>query len=481
MKKIAFILLVFCSQLVSAQYNFQKIISNANATYARDVIQASDTGFYITGSSSGYGDYSANAFLMKLDKQGNFEWVKSYGGNNVDWAVRFVQNTDKSLVFAGYSNSGGNGGYDTWVFKTDSLGNLLWEKRFGGSDWDFGKCIIATNDGGYMVCGETYSFGNGNNDAFLLKLDANGDSLWMQTYGGASNDWAEKVIQTQDGNYVFIGSTNTGATRKHDAMIIKTDAIGNVIWQQYYGSTKEDFGSAIIEWQFNDDLLFVGTTDSITANKTDMFFIRANDLGSIICYQPFGGNENETVHDIVQRHNNNVYFVGQSLSYGFYGDFMNYESDMGCWWQNGPTYGTTSIEEAWSIKTTSDSGSVIIGDTKSGAGISSIFIVKLDLGEIWGPPITNYFDVTEVEEFSNENTFSVYPNPSNGKFRVILSKDISEGELFIYSITGQVVFETSIINREFDLDLSVLPKGIYLISVLDLSVQKRKLMKILIK
>lgn len=463
MKKIISLFIVFLSLQAVAQYNFQKIISNANATYARDVIQASDTGFYITGSSSGYGDYSANAFLMKLDKQGNFEWVKNYGGNNADWAVRFVQNTDKSLVFAGYSNSGGNGGYDTWVFKTDSLGNLLWEKRFGGSDWDFGKCIIATNDGGYMVCGETYSFGNGNNDAFLLKLDANGDSLWMQTYGGASNDWAEKVIQTQDGSYVFIGSTNTGPTSMHEAIVIKTDQNGAIIWQQLYGSDRDDFGTAIVESPINKNLIFVGNTDSTIANEQNMFTVRADSLGDILCYYELGGTLEESVNDITLRFNDQVAFVGQTFSYGFYGDMVFYATDPGCWWAGGGTYGQNEVEIGWGIKSTSDNGLVMIGDSKSGPGISNILIVKIDQALNWPPPMTFYFDVTSTPEI--ESSFlNIYPNPGNGIINFNLGK-ITTVSVEIYSIDGRKLATQELYANH--LDISHLANGIYTVLIHD--------------
>lgn len=469
MNKIILILLSFCLyQFGIAQYNFQKIISNANATYARDVIQHSDTGYYVTGSSSGYGDYSANAFLMKLDKLGNWEWTTYYGGNNADWAVRFVQNADKSFVFAGYTNSYGNGGYDIWIFKTDSLGVLLWEKNYGGSDWDFARSIISTNDGGYMVCGETYSYGNGNNDAFLLKLDVNGDSTWMKTYGGTEKDWAEKVIQTQDGRYVFIGSTNSPPAQLHNAWVLKTDANGNEVWQKLYGSSTEDFGNAIVESQLNGELLLVGSTDSVTAVQRDIFFIKADSLGYQLCYSPYGGTDNETVHDLVQRHNNNVFMAGQSYSYGFYGDFINYESDLGCWWQGGPTYGTNEVEEPWSVKVTSDSGFVMVGDTKDGPGMSSVFIVKLDLGEIWGPAITNYFDVTEVEEILEENYFSIYPNPSAGTFQIVLPEDFNSGKLEIYGMDGRLLLIKELGHSTPEFNLTQFENGIYLIRLTEL-------------
>lgn len=459
-------ILFFCQsiQLVNAQYDFQKIIGNANATYGRDVLQTKDSGYVICGSSSGYGDYTANAYLLKLDIQGNYLWTKSYGGNNTDWATRMVENPDKSIVFTGYTNSSGNGGYDIWLVKTDSTGNLIWQKNYGGSDWDFGRCIISTSDGGYLISGETYSFGNGNSDAFLLKTDMNGDSLWMHTYGYAGMETGEKVIETAAGKYVVIGTSDAYAGQMKDAWLLKVHADGNLLWEQHYGSTKDESGMGIV-LAANDEMYITGNTDSLSAQAEDIFLYHLDSAGAVMCYSPYGGNLDESARDVALRYNNNVLMAGLSYTYGYAGDFIIYQSDPGCFWQGGPTYGDAYVEEPWSIKPTLDSGCIVVGDTKDGPGMNSIFVVKLDASIPNTQNITTYFDVSAVQEINAGRFISVYPNPAGELLHI--SSDSQLKSLALYDVSGKLLLKKPVNSYYTELDLSSLPSGIYLLHVTD--------------
>ncbi|MFQ5868905.1 MAG: hypothetical protein ACE5JC_03275, partial [Candidatus Zixiibacteriota bacterium] len=116
---------------------------------------------------------------------GDTLWTRAYGGSGYDRGYSVQQTSDGGYIIAGYTESFGAGDYDVYLLKTDSSGDTLWTRTYGGSDWDRGYCIQQTSDGGYIITGESWSFGAGYSDVYLLKTDSSGDTLWTRTYGGS--------------------------------------------------------------------------------------------------------------------------------------------------------------------------------------------------------------------------------------------------------------------------------------------------------
>ena len=124
---------------------------------------------------------------------------------------------------------------DIKVVKTDSLGKELWTKTYGGTRPDYPNCILQTNDGNYFVVGYSQSFGGGDQDVYLIKIDPSGNTLWTKTYGGYGNEDGKEIVATADGNYVIVGASNSQNFANNDMMLTKIDPAGNVIWMKYYG------------------------------------------------------------------------------------------------------------------------------------------------------------------------------------------------------------------------------------------------------
>lgn len=141
------------------------------------------------------------ANLIKTDASGNMLWNRNYGG----LAYSVVETSDGGYAMAGYYSVGFS--CDFWLVKVDSHGNMQWSKTYGGDEWDMAFSVVETSDGGYALAGYTESFGVGEADVWLVKTDANGNMQWNQTYGGASSEWARSVIQTKDGGYALAGTT----------------------------------------------------------------------------------------------------------------------------------------------------------------------------------------------------------------------------------------------------------------------------------
>jgi hypothetical protein len=174
------------------------------------------------------GGNNYDAFLIKTNASGNVQWAKTYGGTNNDSAYSVQQTSDGGYILAGVTYSFGTGGGDAFLIKTNASGNVQWAKTYGGAGIDKFIRVLQTSDGGYIAVGYTSSFGAGGYDVFLVKTDTNGNIIWAKTYGGWNNDIASSVQRTSDGGYIVAGTTWSFGAGNGDVFLIKTDANGNI-------------------------------------------------------------------------------------------------------------------------------------------------------------------------------------------------------------------------------------------------------------
>jgi hypothetical protein len=188
---------------------------------AHSVQQTSDGGYILAGYTGSYGAGFTDAWLVKTDSSGNKVWDNTFGGANTDWADSVQQTSDGGYILAGHTMSYGAGNGDFWLVKTDSDGNKQWDKTFGGTGRDEAYSVQQTSDDGYILAGFTESYGAGFTDAWLVKTDSEGNKVWDKTLGGANNDRADSVQQTSDGGYILAGNTMSYGAGNRDFWLIK--------------------------------------------------------------------------------------------------------------------------------------------------------------------------------------------------------------------------------------------------------------------
>jgi len=252
---------------------WDRTFGGGNDDRAYSIIQTKDGGYVVAGYTESRGAGKADVWVIKLDKDGNKVWDRTFGGYHPDEADSIVQARDGGYVVAGWTESKGAGRADAWVIKLDENGNKVWDKTFGGKDWDEAKSIIQTKDGGYVVAGYTESRGAGRADAWVIKLDENGNKVWDKTFGGKDWDEAKSIIQTKDGGYVVAGYTESRGTGRADAWVIKLDENGNKAWDKTFGSWDDDFAESIIQVK-DGGYVVAGYTRSKGAGKADVWVIK---------------------------------------------------------------------------------------------------------------------------------------------------------------------------------------------------------------
>ena len=185
-------------------------------------------GYLISGRTALDERSNFDAFLLKINSWGDPVWSYFYGGARIDEAHDMALTEDGGCVLAGPTSSFGSGGYDAWILKLDAAGQIQWQKAYGGPKDDYAHAIRKTRDGGYIVAGSTSSFGSGKEDAWVFKLDKDGNLVWEKTYGGKGSDGAWVVREIKPSGYLVAGKTAFYGAGGEDVLVLRLDKNGNI-------------------------------------------------------------------------------------------------------------------------------------------------------------------------------------------------------------------------------------------------------------
>jgi hypothetical protein len=353
------------------------------------VQQTNDGGYIITGITYSFGAGESDVWLIKTDSTGNMVWNRTYGGTSGDSGLYVQQTTDSGYIITGDTSSFGAGESDVWLIKTDSAGNMVWNRTYGGTDFDRGSYVQQTTDEGYIITGSTYSFGTGHWDFWLIKTDSTGKMMWNRTYGGTSGDSSWCGQQTTDGGYIITGLTESFGAGGEDVWLIKTDSAGNMVWNRTYGGT--DFESGFCVQQTTDSgYIITGYIFSEGPGIHDFWLVKTDSIGNMLWNKTYGGKYIEWGTCVQQTTDEGYIITGFTESFGAgWIDVWLIKTDgtgNEIW---NRTFGGTSGDSGWCVQQTNDGGYIITGITSSfGAGDGDFWLIKTDKnGNLRNKPI----------------------------------------------------------------------------------------------
>jgi len=419
--------------------------------YAYSMVQTPDNGFALAGATYSFGAGGADFWLVKTDSLGSVQWNKIYGGTANDEAHSITRTSDGGYAILGTTDSFGAGGSDFWLVKTNSSGKMLWNKTYGGSSTDDAWSIKEVPGGNLVLAGWTASFGAGSGDFWLIKTDPNGNMLWNKTYGGPLLEIANFVQQTSDGGYILFGSTYSFGAGSSDFWLVKTDAAGNEQWNKTYGGTTDDYGFSAVETL--NGYALAGSTSSYGAGVYDFWLIRTDQLGNAMWNKTYGGNAYDEAWSILQTANHDFILAGWTESFGAgSSDCWLVETDELGNMQWNITWGGTNYDCAYSALQCSDENLVLTGATQSfGAGSTDFLLVKIQAvtniaiidvttpKTVAGQGFSADINVTIANEGAYTETFSVtsYANATKiGTRLIILGSGGSLRTTFTWNTTG---------------------------------------------
>lgn len=352
--------------LFSQNGTFEKILGETKYyNRGNQAVQTSDGGYAIIGRTVRFDEKSGvDAYLIKTDALGEVQWSKTYGGRGSEEGYAIVQAKDGGFTFTGYTNTVDNNTLDVYVVHTNAKGEILWSKNYGGNGIDRAYSLRQTRDGGYIISGETYSFECGGVNAYLLRLNEKGDTLWSNHFGGYGIEEGRAVCETADGGFIVTGATNSFDGGDYDVYMIKVNKEGKLLWTQTYGGTGNEQGMAVIETE-DSSYAIAGYTESYGTGRLDVYLIVADNNGNLKWSKTFGGVYDDSGTSIQETAGRGFIIAGYSNSFD---NNMGMEVFLVRTDDNGEelwtkTYGQKSDEFGNSVCQSRDGGFVVAGNS----------------------------------------------------------------------------------------------------------------------
>ena len=305
-------------------------------------------------------------------------WTRTFGGGGRDEGRAVQQTADGGYIVTGLTYSFGAGGYDAYLVRVDAAGDTIWTRTFGGAVDDAGSSVQQTADGGYITAGHTWSYGAGEADVYLIKSDASGNPTWARTFGDSCGNTGSSVQQTSDGGYIIAGCNNSSDVSDEDVCLIKADASGDTVWTRTIGGSGDDWGSSV-QQTADGGYIIAGVTKSRGAGGSDVYLVKTDGSGDTTWTRTFGGSASDQGCSVQQTADGGYVIAGWTCSFGA-GDgdvYLVKTNGLGdtVWTR---TYGGSAYDDGRSVQQTTDGGYIIAGGTWSFGVECDLYLIKTD-------------------------------------------------------------------------------------------------------
>ncbi|MES2593053.1 MAG: T9SS type A sorting domain-containing protein [Bacteroidota bacterium] len=490
---LAILMLVWLAPVNAQVMTFLKTVGSSSYDQGNCIRQTSDGGYITVGQTMGLGAGNSDVYLVKTDSAGTNLWTRTYGGSADDLGNSVQQTSDGGYIIVGTTSSFGTPNMsDVYLIKTDASGIVSWSKTIGGSDNDLGYSVQQTTDGGYIIGGNSYNT-IGNFNLYLIKMDSNGTLVWSKTYGGAGTEHGGFVTQTADGGYVIMGDTYSFGLQG-GIYIVKTDASGNEVWSKTYGNymggneklsiqqtadggyivatfTIElgDHDACLIKTDSNGNIIWAGSYDIMFGSQRGYSAKQTADGGYIICgsgsYQTWGG-----VYLVKTNSTGSVQW--SRLYYGVKALDVTQTTDggfvvTGCGVHSGSTEvlllktdtNGNSFCNDTSITSTKGSPAITYGAQTSVVSTSGTATSQNTMTSSGGTSASSCSTVGINEITSSSTLIDIYPNPGNGNFSLKANTKIAT--IKISNAFGDTIHFSEINSEKAEIDLTQQANGIY--------------------
>ena len=343
-----------------------------------DIAQTSDGNYAVAGytwTNAVGGASDTDILVIKYKPNGTILWTRQWGGASQEYAYAIGATSDNGYIVTGRTQSSAAG--DVITIKYNSDGSIAWQKSWGGAALDAGVGVIQTSDGGYAVAGYTASIGANGNDVLLLKYTSNGTLSWSRVWSGTAADSAINLMQTSDNGYVLTGQTATYGTTVPDALLIKYDASGNFLWNKTWGGAgnNEYFRDAVAS--SDGGIVAAGYSNSFNIGLLDAVIVKFDSSGALVWATAWGGTLDDIAGNIIRTPDNNYIISGYTSSFDnrgidtFIAKFTNTGTIS---WSKA--FGDVGDDYGWGLINNTDGGFTYTGQTAYGTGLGDVYISK---------------------------------------------------------------------------------------------------------
>ena len=367
------------------QITFQKVYQGTHwGNYEDDgysVQQTSDGGYIMVGYIHlGVTGDTTNVYLIKTNSYGDTLWTRTYGGNYESEGYCVQQTTDGGYIIAGETQDFGAGSYDVYLIKTKSTGDTLWTRTYGGPGADLGYTVRQTIDGGYIIAGHTNEFGTPFNgwNTYLVKTDHNGDLLWTKSYGNGAmfQEFGDYVQQTTDGGYIIGGTASDTLSATANILLMKTDSLGDILWTKTYGGMFYGAYGGSVQQTNDGGYVITGMSDT-----GQVYLIKTNSVGDTLWTKGIGWGRGSAV----QQTTDSGYIIVSTYTNPYTNTYLIKTNSIGdtLWTRMfGTNISNTNNPQdvAFDVHQTSDGGYILCGYTitLSGIGWGGFYLIKTD-------------------------------------------------------------------------------------------------------